>query len=53
MVLCDQHQQLLEAIVNGDRQKADAVLTKHLNKVQGDLEIVRKQFHHSFFQPEL
>ncbi|MDU4959096.1 MAG: GntR family transcriptional regulator [Sporomusaceae bacterium] len=52
LLLCDQHQRVLEAILANDRERAEAELTAHLDKVKQDLELVRAHFPESFIQGE-
>lgn len=52
LLLCDQHQQLLDAVASGDQETADAVLKTHLSKVKRDLELIREHFPESFIQVE-
>lgn len=43
-VLYEQHQQIVEAILAHDIQKGLVIITKHVNKVIGDVDVLKKEY---------
>lgn len=47
-ILYSQHQAIVEAILRSDVTRAQAVMTEHINKVMGDVEILKKEYPEYF-----
>lgn len=48
-ILYDQHQKIVEAIAKHDKKLGIDIITKHINKVVGDVDLLRKE-HPQYFQ---
>lgn len=47
-ILYSQHQAIVEAILRGDVIRAQGVMTEHINKVMGDVEVMKKEYPEYF-----